>query len=348
VTGRVYAPLEPELVEAVFGVGRDGAEAARRLSYAQRHAVRWAYEAWQEFDEKPRPGPQRPLVAWGEVEDGTGTRWPLDDPRFMPSERVGSGRTYPVPRCGLTGRPGGGKVYSFVTGTTPCGRRAGERTNHYGAGPCWRHRGNTRAGNLRGAYVLAHAFARELDCDPWEGLLRAVRIAAGKVGYSEWVLSQAQSDLELEGRVVRPEGSEGGRAGLLVHPDTGEPLGVGEFRDRSFWVAQSTLWVDRLARYSKMAVDAGVAERLVQAVEVEGQQLGRVLTAALDALEGQVSEDVLGEVRARMRRELLQIEAESSDSRVRASRDADSGVVDSTYVGEIVPDRVEKIQREDE
>lgn len=215
---------------------------------------------------------------------------------------------------------------------TDCGNPAGDKTVHVGYGPCWTHGGAKLRGRAEGAWVAGHAFARELDCDPWEGLLRSVRIAAGKVAYAEWVLSQAQSDLELEGRVVRPEGEEGGRQGLLVHPDTGEPLGVGEFRDRSFWVGQSTLWIDRLARYSKMCVDAGVAERLVRQVELEGQQLGRVLNAALDALEDQVTEEVMAQVRGAMRGELLALERESARTHVSASGDADVGVVDSTYV----------------
>lgn len=152
--------------------------------------------------------------------------------------------------------------------------------------------------------MVAHAFAGELDCSPWEALLKAVRIAAKRVAYTDWVLSQASNDLELEGRLTRSED------GVLVHPDTQEPMGVGALRDLSWWVAQNTLWVDRLARYGKMAIDAGVAERLVQQVELEGQALGRVLTAALSEIEGHLDEDTMAKVRNAMRVELLAIEAE--------------------------------------
>lgn len=156
--------------------------------------------------------------------------------------------------------------------------------------------------------MVAMAFAGELDCSPWEALLKAVRIAAKRVAYTDWVLSTATHDLELEGRLIR------GEDGVLQHPDTQEPLGVGAFRDLSWWVAQNTLWVDRLARYGKMAIDAGVAERLVQQVELEGQALGRVLTAALSEIEGHLDEDTMGKVRAAMRAELLAIEAEQRPS----------------------------------
>lgn len=174
--------------------------------------------------------------------------------------------------------------------------------------------------------MVAHAFARELECTPWDALLRAVRIAAGKVAYCEWVLGQASSDLELEGRFGRTED------GLLLHPDTGEPLGAGQLRDLSFWVGKSELWTDRLARYAKLAIDAGVAERLVAQVELEGQAIGRVLTAALGELEGRgAPEETIAAVRAAMRAELLAIEAEQGGG-LRATRDADARVVDSTYV----------------
>lgn len=223
------------------------------------------------------------------------------------------------PRCGAAITRGSWR------GRT-CVQAAGQGTVHLGAGRCVAHGGAKRRGRAEAAWMVAHSFARELDVSPWEALLRAVRIAAGKVAYCEWVLSQASSDLELEGRFGRTED------GLLLHPDTGEPLGAGQVRDLSWWVGKSELWTDRMARYSKMAIDAGVAERLVQQVELDGQAMGRVLTAALGELEGQVSEDVVARVRSVMRSELLAIETEQGG--LRASRDADARVVDSTYVKE--------------
>lgn len=229
----------------------------------------------------------------------------------------------PGPRCGVLGKRG--RYWK----DRPCPRFAGQGTVHAGAGRCVAHGGAKRRGRAEGAWAMAHAFARELDCSPWEALLRAVRIAAGKVAYCEWVLSQATNDLELEGRFGRSE-----EGGLLLHPDTGDPLGGGQLRDLSWWVQKSELWTDRLARYGKMAIDAGVAERLVQQVEVEGQAVGRVLSSALGELEGEVSEELLARVRGVMRRELLQLEAESGSGRVARASDADARVVDSTYVDE--------------
>jgi hypothetical protein len=209
----------------------------------------------------------------------------------------GWGDTGAGPRCGV-------KVARGRYKGTRCGQPAGQGTTHRGAGRCVAHGGAKQAGRAEAAWMVAMAFAGELDCSPWEALLKAVRIAAKRVAYTDWVLSQASHDLELEGRIVR------GEDGVLQHPDTQEPLGVGAFRDLSWWVAQNTLWVDRLARYGKMCIDAGVAERLVQQVEVEGAMLGRVLTAALGEIEGQVDEEAMSKIRSAMRRELLQIEAE--------------------------------------
>lgn len=225
------------------------------------------------------------------------------------------------PRCGVV-------ITRGVLKGRGCPRVAGQGTVHKGIGRCVAHGGAKRQGRAEAAWMAGHAFARELECSPWEGLLRAVRVAAGKLAYCEWVLSQASSDLELEGRFGRDEG------GVLVHPDTGEPLGGGQVRNLAWWVGKSELWTDRLARYSKMACDAGVAERLVAQVELEGQSIGRVLSVALEEVSELLDEAAVARVRARMRSELLMIEQETASTRVRASGDADGRVVDSTYVDE--------------
>jgi hypothetical protein len=155
-----------------------------------------------------------------------------------------------------------------------------------------------------------------------------VRIAAGKVAYIEWVLGSAKSDLELEGRVIRTgEGEEA----LLVHPDTGDPLGVGEFRDLSWWVKQSELWHDRMARTAKLAVDAGVAKWQIEKAEAEAGAIARVLNAVIEELEGELSAAQLSSVRATMRRQLLALDEEQSRRELVGTSDADAGVVDSTY-----------------
>ncbi len=270
----------------------------------QREAFTRVASRWESEDPE-----ERALVA---------IRVERDDEGF-PEETYGWVGGRPSARCGVICRRG-------VLRGKPCPKFAGQGTPHRGAGRCLAHGGLKRAGKAEGAWIVAHAFARELDCSPWDALLKAVRIAAGKVAYTEWVLSQASNDLELEGRFGRSED------GLLLHPDTGEPLGGGQVRNLVFWVQKNELWVERLAKYGKMAIDAGVAERLVAQVEVEGAVVGRVLTAALGELEGEVSDELMARVRGALRRELLAVEAESA--RVERTSDPDGRVVDSTFVEE--------------
>lgn len=203
------------------------------------------------------------------------------------------------------------------------GERCRNPAGDYGAyaseklGPCFVHGGAMLRGRAEAAWLMAHRFALEYDISPWEGLLKAVRIAAGKVAYTEWVLSQATDDLELEGRFGRDD------SGILLHPDTGEPLGAGQLRDLSWWVGKNELWVDRLARYSKAAIDAGVAERLVQIEQAHATQVAAVLNGVLGSLESDgVDEGTLLLLRGAMRRELLALDA------VESRQSVESDVVD--------------------
>jgi hypothetical protein len=194
-----------------------------------------------------------------------------------------------------------------------CLRPAGWATDHEGEGPCKTHE-RRQSARIRSevAWLMAHRFAQELNVTPWEGLLRAVRIAAGKVAYTEWVIGTATDDLELEGRFAKSEN------GLLIHPDTGELLGAGEMRNLSWWVDKNELWVDRLARYSKAAIDSGVAERLVAAERIKAETLAKILNGVLGSLENEIGLDelTLGSVRAVMRRELLALDAAERTSTV--------------------------------
>lgn len=193
-----------------------------------------------------------------------------------------------------------------------CKNPAGLNTVHAGYGPCFMHGGAKLKGRAEGAWVAAHAFAQQLNINPWDALLMAVRIAAGKVSYCETVIGTAVSDLELEGRFERVGANDDGTGGILVHPDTGAPLGVGQYRDLSFWVKQSELWHDRLAKTSKMAVDAGIAAYEIQKVEAEAQRMARVLNAVIEGLDGKIDERLALEMRALMRSELLRIDQEES------------------------------------
>lgn len=245
-------------------------------------------------------GPQRQALERAQL------RWAKDEGEAHRSDQdVWLGRDGTTARCGVPVKKG-------PWAGQGCKNPAGHNTVHAGYGPCFMHGGAKLKGRAEGAWVAAHAFAQQLNINPWDALLMAVRIAAGKVSYCETVIGTAVSDLELEGRFERVSANEDGTGGILVHPDTGEALGVGQYRDLSFWVKQSELWHDRLAKTSKMAVDAGIAAYEIQKVEAEAQRMARVLNAVIEGLDGKIDERLALEMRALMRSELLRIDQEES------------------------------------
>lgn len=173
-----------------------------------------------------------------------------------------------------------------------CSSPAGSGTSHPGVGRCRKHGGETPEGRREGAWVVAHAFARALDVTPWEGLLLAVKIAAGRVAFCEAKLSTAYSDRQLE-----PPGDDAGVAGRVG--EDGQNL--------HYWVKQAELWHDKLARVSKLAIDAGVAERLVRQLELEAQLMLRATSLTFDELG--LSDDVRERALGIMSRKLLELEA---------------------------------------
>lgn len=179
----------------------------------------------------------------------------------------------------------------------PCDRYAGTNTEHPGVGRCRQHGGNSPNGLREGAWAMAHAFARQLDVTPWEGLLTAVKIAAGRVAFIEHKLAGATEDRQLE--PPDPKGiSEPSR-----HPDL---QGTNMF----YWVKQAELWHDKLAKVSKLAIDAGVAERLVRQLELEAHLMLRATHRTLDELG--FSDDEKSRAVAIMSRTLLELEAEEA------------------------------------
>jgi hypothetical protein len=104
---------------------------------------------------------------------------------------------------------------------------------------------------------MALEVARELDVSPWEALVLAVRRAAGRVAWVDEQLTLATRECD------------------------GNSLATPVVR----WLAESRRERALLARTAKAAVDAGVAERLVRQVELEGRVVAEVLGRVLDRLE---------------------------------------------------------------
>jgi hypothetical protein len=173
-----------------------------------------------------------------------------------------------------------------------CRNKAGAGTPHRGAGLCWQHEGSR---TREGAWIMAHAFARALDCTPWEGLLLAVKIAAGRVAFCEHKIGTATEDRQLE----PPDKnciSEAGR--------TQDQQGTNLY----LWVKQAELWHAQLAKVSVMAINAGVAERLVRQLELEARIMLQATHRTLDELG--FSDDEKQRAVVIMSRNLLALEAE--------------------------------------
>lgn len=176
-----------------------------------------------------------------------------------------------------------------------CEREAGWRTPHLGVGRCSVHGGNSEEGRREGAWIVAHAFARALDVTPWEGLLTAVKIAAGKVAFCEHKIGTATEDRQLE-PPVKGCISEAGR----TQDEQGTNLWL--------WVKQAELWHDKLAKVSALAIQQGVAERLVRQLELEARIMLQATHRTLDELG--FSDDEKQRAVVIMSRNLLALEAE--------------------------------------
>lgn len=121
--------------------------------------------------------------------------------------------------------------------------------------------------------------AREEQISPWDALLRATRLAANRVSWVDQRLAQA---------IAANDGDEGSQA-------------------VRGWLKESRNERNLLARTAKAAIDAGVAERLVRQVELEGRLVAEVLGRTLDALELTAEQRQVAFATAH--RELLQLEA---------------------------------------
>jgi hypothetical protein len=138
-----------------------------------------------------------------------------------------------------------------------CELRAGFGTDHFGDGPCKYHGGQLpvvrrkieRERMLRDLPMLGGA----IEVDPIQALLQAVYRAAG---ICAWLRLKVE-DL--------PDATPGG--------------------DVAVYVRLEAEWLDRMAKWSKMALDAGVAERAIQIAERTGQRIAAALDEAVEPLD---------------------------------------------------------------
>lgn len=144
-----------------------------------------------------------------------------------------------------------------MTGGTVCG-------SHGGRAPQVRKAAEVRAAKMAAMEQAERMVARAgVDADPIEHLLESLHRAAALV--------------EVWGQVVA-ERDEGFGNNLTTMNDKGD-LNIHPF------VHEYNQALDRRAKFAKMCLDAGVAERQVRIAEEQGQLIARAITAVLDDLK---------------------------------------------------------------
>lgn len=170
--------------------------------------------------------------------------------------------------CGAATRSGGS-----------CKRKAGAGTDHKGYGNCAHHGGSTPNGVKHAARLAAVPELEQLlgyeleDADPFEALTTCIKITRAEIRFYDRRLSELGS---MEDFADRQRVEELDREGD-VHDLRKAPA-------LSIWQVERTKAVERLGRFSKMAIDAGVAVRQVELAESLGEEIADVVASVIDAL----------------------------------------------------------------
>ncbi len=188
------------------------------------------------------------------------------------------------PLCGAKLRNGRGT----------CRKQAGWGTDHGptggagGYGRCRLHGGNTRDQRKRAAAEEARAEAVKMvmgspiPTTPEDALQLCIDVTRGEVAYCDRRIGEL-----TDGNAAVPLASD------RVHEELDQSGDVHELQDRTVqstaelhvWINTRIGAVERLARFSKMALDAGVAERRIRIGERQAEVLAGVILAVVGALE---------------------------------------------------------------
>lgn len=150
--------------------------------------------------------------------------------------------------------------------------------------------------NAKGAWVLAHELARALNVTPWEALLGEVRRTAGSVAWLDRKVAECDDDALLLSTRIEDDPESGQRAGYKR------------------WVDMRMQERQHLARVSKMAIDAGVAQQLVAQFTLQGETYAKLVTELITEL-GLAGDEEERAFRL-MRSKLLALEAVASGDKV--------------------------------
>lgn len=166
---------------------------------------------------------------------------------------------------------------------------AGWGTDHVGYGLCKLHGGRTRAHRISAArqemtdLTGVRFMGDPIDVDPATALLMCVQVAAGHVEYAT----------RRVGSVPESEGLVESEYGPQLHP----------------WARIQTEALDRLARFTKMAVDCGAEISAVRFAEKQGAKLAELIETVLNELDlTEAQREALPDV---LIEQLIEVEADS-------------------------------------
>lgn len=133
-----------------------------------------------------------------------------------------------------------------------CRNPAGMGTSHPGYGTCKHHLGcapaNTLSAHKEEAIEYTRSLAGELDINPVEALLWAVRLGAGAVKYWQELLSREDLPIEVALAVEMAYGAER----------------------------------DRMTKTAAVCIQAGLAEKRIRLAEKQGDMLAVILETVLE------------------------------------------------------------------
>lgn len=165
-----------------------------------------------------------------------------------------------------------------------CQRPPGFDTDHLGVGRCSRHGGNRQRAINQAAVALGEHYVTHpgplmgtpLHLEPADALAHCIAIAAGEVQYCTMKV------MELEDALVRP-------AVDRLEETDGEYRSTKRARIKAppelhLWIKERQKAVDRLARLSKMAIDAGLAERQIALAENQAHAFATAMKEMTDML----------------------------------------------------------------
>lgn len=169
-----------------------------------------------------------------------------------------------------------------------CTQPAGYRTPHLGVGYCVYHGGNTQSGIKSAARTVGQAFIEKrkeemtrfggdknlIQVTPEEAILEEVRRGVAMVRFLEEAISQWQFE-------VRGDATLGGLPALVDETYKGNAT----FTDEREWLLLYRQEREHTVKVAKLAIDAGIANRLVTIAEDQGRTLALAIRMVLDAMD---------------------------------------------------------------